>query len=46
MYLSFVDLVEIVIYVNSIHYTKDLDQTWQLPCIFYSMIQNYSHEEP
>ena len=26
--------------------SKDLDQTWQLPCIFYSMIQNYSHEEP
>ena len=26
--------------------SKDLDQTWHLPSIFYSMIQNYSHEEP
>ena len=25
--------------------TKDLDQTWHLPCIFHSMILNYSHEE-
>ena len=26
--------------------SKDLDQSWHMPCIFYSMIQNYSHEEP
>ena len=25
---------------------KDLDQTWHLPRIFYSMMLNYSHEEP
>ena len=26
--------------------SKYLDQTWHLLSIFYSMIQNYSHEEP
>ena len=26
--------------------TKDPDQTWHLPSILYSMVQNYSHEEP